>query len=93
MISVISGDNVALLTGRILAAFGRPEDIPVGHNDPGWSLRGVMRPGVRHADRLPRSQTRDPQPRYDAANRTLCVDQPSFNGPFRFNDEAYRVTG
>jgi hypothetical protein len=28
VISIISGDNVALLTGRILAAFGRPEDIP-----------------------------------------------------------------
>ena len=43
MISVISGDNVALLTGRILAAFGRPEDIPVGHNDPDRSVRASMR--------------------------------------------------
>jgi hypothetical protein len=29
VISIISGDNVALLTGRILAAFGLPEDIKI----------------------------------------------------------------
>jgi len=28
VISIISGDNVALLTGCMLAAFGRPEEIP-----------------------------------------------------------------
>ena len=48
MISIISGDNVALLTGGILAAFGRPEGYSAGHQDPGY-LRASMRLPARRS--------------------------------------------
>ena len=48
MIAIISGDNVALLTGRILAAFGRPE---------GYSGGIKVRGGPCAHDARPRSTT------------------------------------
>jgi len=49
VISIICGDNVALLTGGILAAFGRPEGYSGGHQDPGGTC--VHRCASRRADR------------------------------------------
>jgi len=66
VISIISGDNVALLTGRILAAFGRRRDIPEDIRIRAVLACIVALPGAPIA----RGGTdRDPKPRYDAANR------------------------
>jgi len=56
VISIISGDNVALLTGGILAAFGRPEGYSGGHQDPGGTC--VHRCASRRADRSRRHGSR-----------------------------------